>query len=286
MTIADYLKLTRFPLVFTAMADSAVGAALVGVNLLTCARAIPAVAASAFLYAGGMVMNDLCDRERDRTLHPERPIPSGRVSTREATWFTLILFIAALGVSMIAGLQAGIGAIVIVALICLYNRLLKHSAVTGSLGMAAVRGANMAMGALAVGALPVSPEFPWIPIAVLSAYVFALTMWSTREDQAGSRGYLAVIGAAMAWIPLASALKPAPWRWTALLPSLWIAPWVVRALVRPERGRLMQVIRWGVLGIIVLDASFLAALGRWTEAGVVAGLLIPALLLLPVFRKL
>ena len=286
MALSHYLKLTRFPLVFTAMADSAVGAALVGVNLLTCARAIPVVAASAFLYAGGMALNDIVDLPRDRELHPERPLPSGRLGLKAAAIFTWILFALAVAAGQVAGgiVAAWVGFMIL--LIVAYNAKLKRWAVPGSLGMAAVRGANMALGALAVGGLPGSPEFPWIPIAVLAAYVFALTLWSTREDQDGTRGPLALIGSAMIWIPIASALKPAPARWTALLPSLWIAPWVVRALIRPERGRLMQVVRWGVLGIIVLDASFLAALNRWTEAGVVASLLVPALLLLPVFRKL
>src|SRR5262245_81317 len=211
--VGAYFKLTRFPLVFTAMADSAVGAALVGVNLLTCVRTLPAVAASALLYAGGMAMNDVCDREQDRALHPERPLPSGRVSLESAKRFTLILFLLAIGVAMAGGVNAGIGAILIVVLIALYNRHLKHGAVAGSIGMAAVRGANMAMGALAVGALPDSHEFPWIPVGVLSAYVFALTLWSTREDRGdGRRGFPAVVGAALAWIPLAAALRPSPHR--------------------------------------------------------------------------
>src|SRR5688572_22250878 len=184
-TAKGIFKLTRFPLVFTAMADSAVGAALIGVNLLTCTRAIPAIAASAFLYAAGMVMNDVCDADRDRTLHPERPLPSGRVSTKAAGVFALVLFALAVSSARIAGTPAVAGAAVIVGLIAAYNRFLKRWAVPGSLGMAAVRGANLAMGALAVGALPDSPEFPWIPIAVLAGYVFFLTLWSTREDQAG-----------------------------------------------------------------------------------------------------
>ena len=48
----------------------------------------------------------------------------------------------------------------------------------------------------------------------------------------------------------------------------------------------MSKVRWGVLGIIPLDASFLAVQGRWKEAGAVAALVIPALALLPAFRKL
>jgi len=286
-TPAALFKLTRFPLVFTAMADSAVGAALVGVNLLSCARVIPAMAASALLYAGGMVMNDVCDLERDRTLHPERPLPSGRVLPKSASVFALVLFALAMMSAGLAGTMAVVAAGWVVALIAAYNRLLKHNAIAGSAGMAAIRGSNLGLGAAAIGMSPASAEFPWIPIAVLSAYVFALTLWSTREDRGdGRRGFPALVGAALAWVPLAAALRPSPHRWTALVPSLWILPWVLRAIARPGPERMMQVVRWGVLGIILLDASFLAALGRWAEAGAVAGLIVPALALLPVFRKL
>jgi len=280
-------KLTRFPLVFTAVADSAVGAALVGVNLFTCAHWVPALASSAFLYAGGMVLNDLCDIERDRTLHPERPLPSGRVSVKSAGVFALVLFALAIASAGLAGSLAVAWALGIVALIAVYDRLLKRWAAPGSLAMAAVRGTNLGLGAVAGGIGPGMADFPWIPISILAAYVFILTLWSTREDiHGGSRGLLGLLGGGLIVVPLAGAVTPLPARWAAGAASVWIWPWIVRALSRPEPARLMQVVRWGVLGIIPLDASFLAARGRWAEAAVVAGLLVPALALLPVFRKL
>ena len=153
--------------------------------------------------------------------------------------------------------------------------------------MAAVRGANLALGAVAVGVFPGSEDFPWIPITILAAYVFILTMWSTREEIRDSgRGLLALLGLGLVAIPLAGALGPLPAPWAAAAASVWILPWVVRALARPEPSRLMQVVRWGVLGILPLDASFLATQGRWPEAAAVAGLLLPALVLLPLFRRL
>ncbi len=279
-------KLTRFPLVFTAAADSAVGAALGGVNLFNCIHWVPAVTASAFLYAGGMVLNDVCDVERDRGLHPERPLPSGRVSPKAAGIFAVVLFALGVASSGFAGTLAVAWTVGIVALIAGYDRLLKRWAGPGSLAMAAVRGANLGLGAVVVGVSPSGGDFPWIPAVVLAAYVFALTVWSTREDRPGGRGFPAVVGAAMFWTPMLAALRPSTARWAALIPSSWILPWVARAIARPEPNRMMQVVRWGVLGIIPLDASFLAAQGRWTEAAVVGGLLLPALTLLPVFRKL
>ena len=42
------------------------------------------LAASAGLYAGGVVLNDYFDREVDAVERPERPIPSGRVAGSHA----------------------------------------------------------------------------------------------------------------------------------------------------------------------------------------------------------
>ena len=280
-------KLTRFPLVFTATADSTVGAALAGVNLFSCAHWVPAVASSAFLYAGGMVLNDVCDLERDRSLHPERPLPSGRVSPKAASLFAIVLFTLAIASSCLAGPLAIAWTLGIAALIAAYDRIVKQWEVPGSLAMAAVRGANLGLGAVAAGVDPRTVDFPWISISILAAYVFILTLWSTREDvRGGNRGLLGLLGGGLVVIPLAGAVTPLPARWAAILPSVWIWPWIVRAISRPEPARMMQVVRWGVLGIIPLDASFLAARGRWAEAAAVAGLLVPALALLPAFRKL
>ena len=42
------------------------------------------IAASACLYAAGMVLNDAFDAELDARERPERPIPSGRIARRAA----------------------------------------------------------------------------------------------------------------------------------------------------------------------------------------------------------
>ena len=58
--------------------------------------------ATAALYAGGVVLNDVFDRDLDRIERPERPIPSGRVGTPRA---------AALGGGLLApGVASGAAA--------------------------------------------------------------------------------------------------------------------------------------------------------------------------------
>src|SRR5881296_3222201 len=52
-------------------------------------------AAAASFTAGGNALNDLYDRETDRVNHPNRPLPSGAVTLREAQAFTATAFFIA-----------------------------------------------------------------------------------------------------------------------------------------------------------------------------------------------
>ncbi|MCE9637643.1 MAG: UbiA family prenyltransferase [Planctomycetes bacterium] len=56
--------------------------------------AVGAIGGAALVYAGGVVLNDVADAERDRTLHPSRPIPAGLVDRASALKFGLALLAA------------------------------------------------------------------------------------------------------------------------------------------------------------------------------------------------
>lgn len=91
------------------------------------------------LYCGGMSLNDVCDRHWDAEHQPFRPIPSGRVSLRQARLITLTLFAGGLALLLLApdirGLWAGF---VLLAVIFLYDRYHKRHPATALL-MAAAR---------------------------------------------------------------------------------------------------------------------------------------------------
>ena len=81
-----YVELVRPANVATALADVLAGYAVAGQGD---PRLNPSLLAwlllsTACLYAGGVVLNDVFDRDLDRIERPERPIPSGRVSTTAA----------------------------------------------------------------------------------------------------------------------------------------------------------------------------------------------------------
>ena len=90
-----YLELVRPANVATALADVLAGYAVAGLGNT---RALGwLLFSTACLYAGGVVLNDVFDRDIDRLERPERPIPSGRVSVAAAAGLGLGLLALGIG---------------------------------------------------------------------------------------------------------------------------------------------------------------------------------------------
>ncbi len=96
--------------------------------------AIALGAITAFLFTGaGNALNDFYDREVDRVNHPNRPIPSGRVSPRAAFDLAFALFLIAIVVSMFINLAAFGLVLVSLALMIAYETRFKSSGWSGNL---------------------------------------------------------------------------------------------------------------------------------------------------------
>ncbi len=78
-------------------------------------------------YSGGMCLNDLCDATLDQMRRAFRPIPSGRVSVRNASLFTGVLFVSALLVLLLLPYRISFFAgILLLTLIIVYDRIHKR----------------------------------------------------------------------------------------------------------------------------------------------------------------
>jgi 4-hydroxybenzoate polyprenyltransferase len=258
-----YLELVRPANVATALADVLAGYAVAG---LANHRALGwLLVSTACLYAGGVVLNDVFDRDIDRAERPERPIPSGRVSTGAAAGLGAALLALGILFASLATAGAAMVAAAIGASVLLYDAWGKRQGLLGPVNMGMCRGLNLLLG---VAAAPSMLVQAW-PLALLPlVYIAAVTAVSRGEVHGGRRGIAAfalislglVLSALLAlalgrgagsWAGAAFTIGLA-WR---VLPAFW------GAYRTPEPGPIRQAIRTGVLSLVLLDAAIGATYG-------------------------
>lgn len=125
-----------------------------------------AAGSTACVTAAGNILNDLGDRESDRTNHPDRPLVTGAVSTGSARALMLGLFGAAfvlVGYGLASHPAVGVILVVAVGVLLLYERRLKAVGFAGNLLVAFLTGAVFLYGAAAVG-----PLLPMVPFALMA----------------------------------------------------------------------------------------------------------------------
>jgi geranylgeranylglycerol-phosphate geranylgeranyltransferase len=143
-----------------------------------------AVLATVCAVGAGNAINDYFDREIDRINAPDRPIPRGAVTPRQALLFSTALFccatVAALQLPVVA---VAIAAVNLVALVA-YTKLFKGLPGVGNLVVASLGGSTFLFGAASVQALdPV--VFVLFGLASLSTVTREIV--KDVEDMAGDR---------------------------------------------------------------------------------------------------
>jgi len=124
-----------------------------GLDVLDEWQGILICAVVVFLFiCGGNAMNDYVDYEIDKTAHPERPIPSGRMERKEALRAAIVTMVASVAVSFLT-LDPVCIAIVIIACILMlaYERFLKQRGFVGNLTIAVLTGMMFLLGSAMVG---------------------------------------------------------------------------------------------------------------------------------------
>jgi 4-hydroxybenzoate polyprenyltransferase len=266
-----FLQLLRPANVATALADVLAGFALAGLGNRA---ALPwLLLATAALYAGGIVLNDVFDRDLDRRERPERPIPSGRIAVTHAA--VLGAGLLALGV-MAAGMANATALLVAMAIagcVLLYDAWGKRHVAVAPLNMAMCRALNLLLGAAAVPA--VLPNV-WTIAAVPLLYIYAVTAISRGEVHGGSSrtatSALLILLAALAALSLiASRAGDRALPALVLVAALaWrVVPAFLAARRRPEPAAIRSAVKRGVLSLVLLDAALAAAFAGPAYAAVV-----------------
>lgn len=191
-----FLQLMRFPAVFTAMSNIVVGFVMVhgatlnhgGSPLAFCLLLV----ASSCLYLAGMVFNDVFDHKIDAAERPNRPIPSGRVSLRNAIGLGSGMTAVGLAAAAVVGPTAMLVAALLTAAIFAYNGYLKKTSY-GPVSMAACRFLNILLGCSAVAELGDVWRAPQVNVAAaLGVYIVGLTGFAKGEASDSNRRELAM----------------------------------------------------------------------------------------------
>jgi hypothetical protein len=145
--IKNYLTLVRFPNLFTLPSNIFAGYFSTHThNAIEINTIVLVILVSACLYAAGVIFNDVADRQIDRKERPNRPIPSGKITQRNAIFLALLLIVISITVSYFISAATFTVVLLLITIILLYDFVLKDS-LFGPAAMGAARVLNILLGA-------------------------------------------------------------------------------------------------------------------------------------------
>lgn len=149
--MASYLKLARIGNVILAFLSVEVAGILCGLDIARSWEIFAAALAASLITAGGNAVNDLFDVDIDTINRPQRPLVSGKLTTRQAANFYIITTLSGFVISaavngwtLLIALAAGV-------LVFLYSFKFKRMIFFGNFVVAAVTGLAFLYGGAAVG---------------------------------------------------------------------------------------------------------------------------------------
>ncbi|GAB4323902.1 MAG: hypothetical protein Kow0069_29260 [Promethearchaeota archaeon] len=216
-------------------------------------RVASATVAAPLLNAASNAANQAFDVEEDRINKPDRPIPRGDLTTRQAAWFSAGTSAAAFGLASLAStsflLLCGVG----LAFSLLYSAppaRLKRLPWVSNAALAVPRGLLLPVAGWVVLA-PVAEKTPWVLASASCAFVFGANSAKDFSDAPGdeacgvvtlpvllgperaARAIAPFFVAPFLAVPLFCAVGLLPWAFSALallaLPGGWAALQLVRA---------------------------------------------------------
>ena len=186
-----WLQLIRVPNLFTVPGDPIAGFMLASCagTTITLSHLLPCVCTSLFLYAGGLISNDLFDIKCDREERPDRPLPSGRIKAKHAIVAAVVLNALGIYSASFVNMTTFVTALVLAILVLTYNSATKNIPLLGIITMGLCRGVSFMLGVAAAGEsvlfVPALPVF--IGITLYIAAVTAVAAHETKKQRIGVR---------------------------------------------------------------------------------------------------
>ena len=292
--LTGFLRLMRPANIVTAIADILAGIIISGYLASPEYSLLPIfllVLTTTGLYGGGVVFNDVFDAEVDKIERPERPIPSGLISKKNATVFALLLLAMAIiaasfvhngGLLSLSSLFAFIIAVAAV----VYDKWGKHHSLLGPVNMGLCRGLNLLLGMSIIPAAVM--QYWWLGIFPI-IYIAAITMISRDEVHGGKKKTL--YGAAFLYLIVLAAITWFAYAKNNQLYAVWfIALFAIMiflplsaAIKDPVAKNIRRSVKAGVLAVILMNAAWAAAFGAIGWALIILCLLPLSILLARLF---
>lgn len=185
-TVINYLRLVRIANVFTTVSNILLGYFFFTNNHnLDYFIIVELISISAFLYIGGMVLNDYFDIKIDKKERPWRPLSSNKITKKNALVIILFSFSYSLIFSFIVGSNTFAITLIMITLVFLYNKFLKNT-IYGPINMGVIRSLNIVLGASQSLSLLEESIFDvrfLIPVLCEFFYVYAITILSKNETK-------------------------------------------------------------------------------------------------------
>jgi len=288
MKLFSVLQLMRPANIITAIADIIAGVAIAGFlfpELWTQEMAIKLlllILATAGLYSGGIVYNDVFDFKQDKINRPERVIPSGRVSLKQAKILGALLFVIGVFSAFMVSVFSGILAVLILLAALLYDKVSKHNKFFGPINMGLCRGGNLILG-MSIN-VNLEPKY-WLIGLLPVLFIAAITLTAQKETKGKNKRAIImamfldltiVCGFVLMGYHLNLSLKKA-----FLFLVLWYGMNVVaklRAVLTNKPKLIMNAVKMGILSLIPLNASYTAGF-----SSIYLGLLVMSLLPLSIY---
>jgi 4-hydroxybenzoate polyprenyltransferase len=280
--LTGYLILMRPANIVTSVADVLAGIAISGFFLShsfdanTTWPVILLCLSTIGLYGGGVVFNDVFDAKLDAVERPERPIPRGVISVMQASWLGALLLFFGILAAFFNNSSSGLIAVLIAIAALVYDKWGKHLSLFGPFNMGLCRGLNLLLG---MSLYSISIQDHWYLAFVPILYIASITMISRGEVHGGSRNIL-YLAMASYMVVIGLILSVAFSNGNFLLTLLFLVPFgwmifqpLIKAAAEPVGRNIGKAVKAGVIGLIMMDASWAAAFGSWWLALIIVLLL-------------
>ncbi len=285
--LKSYLRLARPANLPTAAADIFAGVAIAGFLAAPTLASLSVVLiaflvfASVFLYAGGVVLNDVFDYKLDSIERPERPIPSGLIPLKSAALFGSVLLLIGVILAFCVNHLSGYTAIALSIFIVLYDGFSKKYGFLGPLNMGFCRSLNLLLGMSILGGI----VNWWLAIIPL-VYIFAITLISRGEVHGNNKNHIIWAGILYALVifGVVSVVLLETDQILQTIPFLMLFAFLIfKPLIGAYRSNspsnIKKAVIAGVLSLIVLDAALATGFSIWWY-GLLILLLLPLSMLL------